>query len=138
MNLFDRASAEIIALHRFFVAWFDKVTSADADFSRFDQSMGDGMQMIAPSGAILDRQALVGYVRDCRDTFDGDFSIDISDIRPVWESDDAIVVSYIEKQQRKGVKTARRATALFTKSSSAPSGVEWRHLHETWMQTAEN
>ena len=70
-------------------------------------------------------------------TFDGDYAIEIADVELAWEAGDAVVVTYIEKQERRGIKTARRATALFVESSSAPNGVEWRHLHETWMQTAE-
>lgn len=136
-SLFDRAAAEIVQLHVFFVDWYDKATCDKTDFSRFDRVMGPGMQMIPPSGVMLDREAVVGYVRDNRGTFDGDYAIEIADIRPAWQADGAIAVTYIEKQQRRGEKTARRATALFTESSSAPNGVEWRHLHETWMPMAE-
>lgn len=136
-SLFDRASTEIVELHRFFVAWYDRNMADSADFDRFDKVMGPGMQMIPPSGVILDRDAVVAYVRDNRATFDADYAIEIADIRPAWQADGAIAVTYVEKQQRRGEKTARRATALFTESSSAPNGVEWRHLHETWMQPAE-
>jgi hypothetical protein len=136
-SLFDRASAEIVALHVFIVDWYDKSTGAAADFDRFERAMGAGMQMIPPSGTILDREAVIGYVRANRGTFDGGFAIEIADIRSAWEVNGAIAVTYVEKQERKGVKTSRRATALFTESSSAPNGVEWRHLHETWMQTTE-
>lgn len=138
MTLFERASAEIVSLHRFFVEWYDKATAADADFNLFERAMGADMQMIPPSGVVLDRQAVVGYVRSNRGAFDGDFAIGIADIRPAWEAGGAILVTYIERQERAGVKTARRATALFTESSSAPNGVEWRHLHETWMQAEED
>ena len=136
-SLFDRVSTEIVELHVFFVDWYDKSTCGSTDFSRFDRVMGPGMRMIPPSGDMLDRDAVVGYVRDNRGTFDGDYAIEIADIRPAWEANGAIAVTYIEKQQRRGISTARRASALFTESSSAPNGVEWRHLHETWMQTAE-
>ncbi len=132
--LFDRASAEIVSLHRFFVEWYDRASAAGADFARFDAAMGEGMQMIPPDGRVLGRDAVVTYVRDNRACFDGDFAIEIEDIRPAWERDGAIAVTYIEKQNRRGERTIRRATALFTESSSAPNGVEWRHLHETWMQ----
>jgi hypothetical protein len=136
-SLFDRARAEIVALHEFFVAWYDGKTAERADFERFESVMGAGMRMIPPSGVILERESVVAYVRGNRATFDGDFSIEIADIRPAWETDGAILVTYAEKQDRRGERTARRATALFAESSSAPNGVEWRHLHETWMQAAD-
>jgi hypothetical protein len=137
MSLFERASVEIVELHRFFVDWYDRKTADETDFDRFDKVMGPGMQMVPPSGIILDRDAVVAYVRDNRGTFEGDYAIEIADIRRAWEASGAIAVTYIEKQERRGEKTARRATALFIESSSAPNGVEWRHLHETWMRAAE-
>lgn len=138
MSLFDRASTEIVSLHEFFVAWYDRATAEAADFDRFEKAMGAGMQMIPPAGVILARDAIIDYVRANRGTFDGDFAIEITDIRPAWEANGAIVVTYVERQVRAGAGTARRATALFTESSSAPNGVEWRHLHETWMQTVDS
>lgn len=133
-TLFDRASAEIVALHRFFVQWYDGGTAAAADFASFERAMGPGMQMIPPSGAVLDRDQVIGHVRANRSAFDGDFAIEIADIRPAWQAGDAILVTYVEKQRRAGKATARRASALFSENPSAPNGVEWRHLHETWMQ----
>jgi hypothetical protein len=137
IGLFDRASTEIVALHRFFVEWYDKATADTADFGLFERAMGPGMQMIPPSGAILDRDAVVHYVRANRGSLDGGFAITIDEIRPAWQADGAIAVTYMERQERAGIKTSRRASAIFIKSSSAPNGVEWRHLHETWMQTVE-
>jgi hypothetical protein len=137
MSLFDRACAEIVSLHDFFVAWYDKNTAGATDFGRFEKAMGAGMQMIPPAGVLLDRDAIVSYVQSNRGVFDDDFAIEIADIRRAWEANGAIAVTYIERQTRAGEKTARRATALFTESSSAPNGVEWRHLHETWMQMAD-
>ena len=135
--LFIRARDEVVSLHEFFVAWYDKATADATDFDRFDKVMGPGMKMIPPGGDMLERDAVVSYVRDNRATFDGDYAIEIADVEPSWEAGGMIVVTYIEKQERRGIRTARRASALFVESSSAPNGVEWRHLHETWMQTAE-
>ena len=133
-SLFNRARDEVVSLHEFFVAWYDRATADATDFDRFDKVMGAGMKMIPPSGDMLERDAVISYVRNNRATFHGDYAIEIADIQPAWEAGNAIVVIYIEKQERRGTKTTRRASALFVESSSAPNGVEWRHLHETWMQ----
>lgn len=135
--LFLRARDEVVSLHEFFVAWYDRKTADVTDFDRFDRVMGPGMIMIPPGGDMLERDAVVAYVRDNRATFNGDYAIEITDVAPAWEAGGAIVVTYVERQERRGTKTARRASALFVESSSAPNGVEWRHLHETWMQLAE-
>ena len=132
-SLFNRARDEVVSLHEFFVAWYDRATADATDFDRFDKVMGAGMKMIPPSGDMLERDAVISYVRNNRATFHGDYAIEIADIQPAWEAGNAIVVTYIDKQERRGTKTTRRASALFVESSSAPNGVEWRHLHETWM-----
>jgi hypothetical protein len=137
-SLFSRASAEIVDLHRFFVDWFVETRADKADFSRFESVMGEGFGMIAPSGQILDRDAVVDHVRESRATCDDDFAISIEDIRPGWQADDTIVVCYIEAQLRGGKHSRRRSSAVFTTSSSTPNGVEWRHLHETWLQMPES
>jgi hypothetical protein len=136
-SLFARASAEIIAFHEFFVGWYDAATADVPDFSRCENVLGEGFQMIPPAGRVFDRAATLDLIRTNRATFDGDFSIDIEDIRAGFETDDSIVVTYVEVQCRSGVWSLRQASALFTKSSSAPSGVQWRHLQETWLQAPE-
>ncbi|TIO10023.1 DUF4440 domain-containing protein [Mesorhizobium sp.] len=137
-SLLSRASAEIVDLHRFFVDWFDRARADRADFSRFERVMGDGFCMVAPSGEVLDRNAVLDHIRASRATCDGDFAIAIEDIRAVRQAGDTIVVCYIEAQQRGGKHSRRRSSAVFTTSSSAPNGVEWRHLHETWLQMPED
>ena len=133
-SLLSRASAEVVDLHRFFVDWFDKRRCEAADFSRFERVMGEDFTMVVPTGQLLDRAAVLGYVKASRGTFDGDFAISIEDIRPGWQSGDVIVLTYVEAQQRAGQASRRRSSTIFTVSSSAPNGVEWRHLHETWLQ----
>lgn len=136
-SLFSRASAEVIELHRFFVDWFVAARADAVDFGRFEAVMGEGLTMIAPSGAILGRDAVVDHVRQSRATCDDGFAISIEEIRPGWQTEDTIVVLYVEAQLRDGKLSRRQSSAVFTTSSSAPNGVEWRHLHETWLQVPE-
>jgi hypothetical protein len=133
-QLFSRASAEIVDLHRFFVDWFVAARADTVDFSRFETVMGEGLTMIAPSGAVLDRDAVIDHVRQSRASCDAAFAISIEDIRPGWQAGDMIVVLYVEAQLRGGKHSRRQSSAVFTTNSSTPNGVEWRHLHETWLQ----
>jgi len=137
-SLLSRASAEVVDLHRFFVDWFDKERCDKTDFSRFESVMGQGFSMVVPSGQQFNRNAVLGLVRASRATFDGDFVVSIEDIRSGWQTDDLIVLTYVEAQQRAGKQSRRRSSAFFTVNSSAPNGVEWRHLHETWLQVPED
>lgn len=137
-TLFSRASAEVIDLHRFFVDWFVAARADTVDFARFERVMGDGLSMVTPDGKVLDRAAVVDHVRSSRAICDDGFAISIEDIRPGWQDADTIVVFYVEAQLRAGKHSRRQSSALFTISSSAPNGVEWRHLHETWLQVPES
>ncbi|RWD97323.1 DUF4440 domain-containing protein [Mesorhizobium sp.] len=137
-SLLSRASAEVVDLHRFFVDWFDRRGAGTADFARFERVMAEGFSMITAGGQWLDRDAVLNHVRASRATFDGDFAISIEDIRPGWETGDLIVLTYVEAQQRAGKQSRRRSSAVFTTNSSAPNGVEWRHLHETWLQMPQD
>ena len=133
-SLFSRASTEVVDLHRFFVDWFVEARADTVDFNRFERVMGEGLTMIAPSGDVLDRDAVVDHVRESRASCDDGFVIEIEDIRPGWQTADTIVVLYVEAQLRGGKRSRRQSSAVFTANSSAPNGVEWRHLHETWLQ----
>lgn len=136
-TLFSQASAEVVGLHRFFVDWFVAERADTVDFSRFEHAMGEGFSMVAPDGQVLDRDAVIDHVRSSRATCDDGFAISIEDIRAGWHDEDTIVVHYVEAQLRGGKRSRRQSSAVFTTSSSAPNGVEWRHLHETWLQVPE-
>lgn len=138
MTLFERASAEILDFHRFFVCWYDAATADRTDFGRCEQVFGQGFHMIPPTGRVFDRSQTIELIRSNRATFNGNFAIDIEAIHSGWESADTIVMTYIEAQVRAGKSSRRQASALFTTSSSAPHGVEWRHLHETWVQMPDD
>ncbi|UCI10584.1 hypothetical protein [Mesorhizobium sp. B1-1-8] len=136
-TLFSKASAEIVDLHRFLVDWFVAGRAAKAEFSRFEAAMGEGFAMVAPDGKVLDRDTVLDHIRSSRASCDEGFAVWIEDIRLGWHNMDTIVVFYVEAQLRDGQRSRRRSSAVFTTSSSAPNGVEWRHLHETWLQVPE-
>lgn len=136
--LFQKASAEVLDFHRFFEAWYDSATAGSTDFGRCERTFGYAFHMIPPSGRIFGRAETIELIRANRATYSSDFSIEITDIRASFETKDTIVLTYIEAQSRAGKYSRRQASALFTASSSAPNGVEWQHLHETWLQMQED
>ena len=136
--LFQKASAEVLDFHRFFEAWYDTATTDSIDFGRCERTFGQVFHMIPPTGRMFNRAETIELIRANRASFHGDFTIEISDIRASFETDDIIVLTYIEAQSRGGKYSRRQASALFTASSSAPNGVEWQHLHETWLQVPDN
>lgn len=137
-RLFQKARAEVIAFHRFFEEWYDAAAADGVDFTRCDRSFGQAFNMIPPSGRIFGRAETIELIRANRATYRGDFAIEITDVRACFETQDTIVLTYVEAQSRAGKYSRRQASALFTASSSAPNGVEWQHLHETWLQMPED
>ncbi|ENN88207.1 hypothetical protein RHSP_40368 [Rhizobium freirei PRF 81] len=136
-SLFQKVSAEVFDFHRFFEGWYNAATADSIDFGRCERAFGRAFHMIPPTGRVFDRAETIELIRANRATFQGNFTIEISDIRAGYETADTIVLTYIEAQSRAGKYSRRQASALFTASSSAPNGVEWQHLHETWLQMPE-
>jgi hypothetical protein len=130
-SLADKAEAEVRRLHAFFVAWF---RGEAADFSDCERAFAGDFRMVTPDGAVHARTAVIDRLRAARASTGGDFAIEIAEPRLAWRGDEAVLLEYVERQHRDGQATARRATGLFTEAISAPGGVLWRHVQETWIR----
>lgn len=135
-SLAEKASEEVRALHAFFVAWF-RGANPSADFATCEAVLAPDFRMVTPDGGIHDRRAVIERLRAARGSAPSDFTIDIVQLCVVWKSDDAVLLEFVEQQYRDGRTTSRHSTGLFTHEPAAPRGVAWRHLHETWMLSAE-
>jgi hypothetical protein len=136
VSLAEMARKEVLALHEFFVSWFRR-GGPDVDFHLCEAAFAPDFRMVMPDGVVQDRAAIVAMVRRARGALPEDFAIDISDIEPLWQERDAILLGYVEQQYRNPSITRRRSTAMFTAEPSAPRGVVWRHLQETWLTKTE-
>lgn len=132
----ELARDEVLALHEFFVTWFRR-GSAAGDFGSCEAALAADFRMVTPDGVVIARAALLERLLQARNSQPDDFSIIISAIEPLWQERDAILLGYVEQQYRSGSITRRRSTALFTAAPTAPRGVVWRHLQETWMPVAD-
>ena len=135
-DLAERARREVLALHDFFVVWFRPGATA-IDFGQCEAALAPDFRMVAPDGKVNDRAAVLRRLRQARGALPADFAIVIAAIEPLWQQGDAILLGYVEEQYRSGSITRRRSTALFTAEATAPRGVVWRHLQETWMPVAD-
>jgi hypothetical protein len=133
--LSELARREVIALHEFFVRWF--TSGEGADFASCERAFAPDFAMVTPEGKLHGRDAIVAMLRDARGALSPGFAITILDPHPVWTDGDAVLLGYVEQQYRDGRVTRRRSTALFTRDASAPRGVVWRYLQETWMDAGE-
>lgn len=131
--LADRAIAEVQASHAFFTGWFRAGDEGNAGLAAFERALAADFRRVAPDGRVEDKAATMAAIRLARGTAPADFAIAVLQPQPVWQVEAAVLLEFVEQQYRGGETTKRRSTALFTPDPSAPRGVVWRHLHETWM-----
>lgn len=132
-KLADLAWEEVVALHAFFEAWL-REGNAPMDFSEVEQAIGQDFRIISPDGTTEERDAIISSIRNSRGSRGPDFTILVLDPRAIWTGERAALLEYTEQQYRAGRTTRRRSTALLLANPSAPRGVEWRHLQETWLE----
>ena len=132
----ELAWREVVALHDFFVRWFCGAPDAP-DFADCERAFAPDFRMIGPDGVTHLRAAVVERLRGAYASQPASFSIAVSDPHVVSESGGDVLLEYTERQYRDGRTTFRRSTALFQASPTAPRGVLWRHLQETWMDKDE-
>lgn len=130
------AIREIEASHDFFVRWF-LGTADEAEFVLWLRTTHPEFRLTTPGGAMLGSEAIVAWIGAARGSMTTRFEIAVEDIEPIHVGEDAVLLIYVERQYRDGRITRRQSMAFFLRDDSAPRGVVWRHLQETWLQTAE-
>jgi len=129
-DLADLAAREIVALHEFFVAWFRPGPAPD--FRACEGAFHPDFQMVTPDGRLLSRSEIIQGIQAARGALAPSLTIDVLDIHLLWREGDTALLTYIEQQYREGRTTRRRSSALLLRAASAPRGILWRHLQETW------
>jgi hypothetical protein len=122
-------------LHEFFVGWFNgTLENTDAVFARFAAVLHPDFSMVTPSGEALDRDAVLELVRAAHASADiaAPLRIEIRSLVDRAVSGDGALVTY-EEWQFAGdrLQNRRTSTAFLLRAPAGPTGVVWRHLHET-------
>ena len=130
---------EIIELHQFFQTWFcGQVEDSDQGFGRFARVIAEDFSIISPTGSINHREAILGMVRSSYGSWqNGNGRIWIENVVTRWQDGDMCLLTYEEWQEIDEHITARLSSVLFREKFATPHGVEWVHLHETWLPTSE-
>lgn len=121
--------AEVRELHAFFERWYSGAADP-SEFSRLDV-LANTFLLIGPDG----RTAAAGEVREMIKASHGRRPIDFT-IRNVTLRPDAPVGTYEEWQTEAGITSGRLSTAAMMPAAHRPNGLEWLHLHETWLPDA--
>ena len=134
-SLAVRAHREVEELHRFFEDWYrGRLANDDAAFERFSGVLGEGFEIVWPSGERSPRPSLITRLRgawgsDRKATMPMEIVLRNVRTRPVGAN--SILVSYEEWHRRGDKAEGRISSALLREAPRTPNGVEWLHVHET-------
>ncbi len=130
-----RCELEVVELHRFFEAWFLGHLPPTA-FDRFTSVMADSFVRISPEGQLEKLASLTERLQQAHASHNKpgpSLRIWIQNFRVRQQQKKRCLVTYQEWQDSCERVRGRLATALFHVRPDTPCGVEWLHLHETWM-----
>lgn len=134
----QQAEREVVELHRFFQSWFTgEVPREDDHFQRVVDALAEDFFLISPDGVRMDRSAILKMIQGAWGARPPGFSVWIQQVETQWTGNDVVLLTYEEWQSDVADTRGRLASALFRVNEHAPGGVEWVHLHETWLPTGD-
>lgn len=127
-------SREIHELHQFFQEWFNgSLADSDEGFARFSDVLAPGFTIVAPDGVERGRDVILDTVRAGRGS-DVGARIWIEHVQIRHTLRETIVATYEEWRRSAGqTPKGRLSTVVFGRDESAPNGLVWLHVHETWL-----
>lgn len=132
-----RLETEIVALHQFFEGWFTgRLANTDENYRRFSDVVSKDFEIISPEGTSRARTGMIDGLRQTHGNWSNTEKpgrIWIQNVRSRVVGERFYIATYEEWQQENGVARGRLSTALFRERADAPNGVEWLHVHETWL-----
>jgi hypothetical protein len=130
-----RCEDEVLELHRFFGEWYrgDHDLAGEA-FSRASDVLAEGFHLISPEGVVTARGDVLGRLRAVHGSKGEGFEVRIENCSFRIGGRGLGVVTYEEWHDEAGASRGRLSTAVFQDRADAPNGVEWVHLHETWLK----
>ena len=128
-----RCCDEVVQLHEFFEGWLGGgLANTEANFERLTAVMSPDFRIISPEGTVTDYESLLAGLRQGHNARPG-FRLWVKQVEGRLLAPDLALVTYEEWQEIEGVMNARVSTAVFRQKPTAPNGVEWLHVHETWL-----
>jgi hypothetical protein len=128
----QRARAEVEALHAFFEDWF--CGRAD-ELSPCEAALAEGFEIVSPNGTTHGRELLLESLRAAKGTHaHHDFRMWVSDVQARDLGGGLLLVTYEEWHEQDGARKGRSSTAVLRENAERPRGLEWLHVHETWLE----
>lgn len=128
-------ATEVEELHQFFHDWFvGELADTDEAYARLADALAEDFAIISPSGQVSRRDSLLEQLRGSHASGkERGVKIWIRGFEMRHEFGDLAIVNYEEWQEIGNSRTGRVSTATLQRDESAPSGIKWLHLHETWL-----
>jgi len=128
---------EVRELHVFLEDWFvGRLPDSDAAFAPFAGALSRDFVIVSPRGVATRYEPLCAELRAAH-AFHADpaadFRIRIQNCRVRFGDAACCLGTYEEWQHLSEATTARLSTVLFRRHGGARSGLQWHHLHETWL-----
>ncbi len=131
-NVEETCRQEIIRLHQIIEQWFcGHVPQSNEAFAPFQDALAEGFHIVQPSGVIQDKANVVSNMWQAHGARSAPFRIEIRNPVCYFVLGSCCLMTY-EEWQYGHETTARLSTVLF-RQTSTHLGVEWLHLHETWL-----
>ncbi len=126
-------ATEIRELHQFFQDWFTgAISQTEENFSRVTSGMNEKFALISPDGTLIGYPTVISWLRGGYRSRPN-FRLWTDKIVVRHQTDDLALATYEEWQEIDGKINARLSTTLLRPKAGAPNGVEWLHVHETWL-----
>ena len=143
MSIQAQCEAEVTDLLRFFEQWYaGELPETNEVFARFEIVLAPSFQIITPDARVIDRQSILALVRRAHPSAAetgqaGGSKYAVRNYRHRLTIDRIGLVTYEEWQTHGAETRPRLSTALLQAKPDTPHGVEWLHVHETWMPNTE-
>ena len=125
--------AEVLELHRFFQGWFrGGLADTEEVFARFADVIARDFVMVTTRAGVMTRVPLLDGVRQVHGK-DPAAQIRIENFTGREVGPGLFQATYEEWQGEGATRRGRRSSALFRRREGLAQGVEWLHLHETWL-----
>ncbi|GAA4912873.1 nuclear transport factor 2 family protein [Streptomonospora salina] len=129
----DACAAEIERLHRVLQGWLSGAVPCSAEeFAAFSDAHIPEFTLITGDGAELTRDQVIGSVRSAHGSAER-LRIRTHGTRLAAADTRLLVASFTEQHSGTPDARSRRCTAVFERDPSAPHGLRWRHLQETYL-----
>ncbi|WP_417520027.1 hypothetical protein [Minwuia sp.] len=137
MDMAKQCRLETETLHDFLRDWLvGALPRTDDAFARFRDVMAPGLMVISPLGTrtelndlLTEFESIHGVLAARKDSF----RIEVKNYECHRLIGEQALVTYEEWHMDGDDVSARLSTVLYGPKRGTPHGVEWQHVHETWL-----